>query len=368
MSKIAFIADLHIANHRVFGGPLTSGINARCQLTLDALSSAVAAAQQAGCGALVIAGDLFDTTRPEPQIVAEVQKLLNVADLHVVLLLGNHDMFSMAKGDHSIGPLEPVADIVTEPTLMTLARDVKTLMVPFEPGPALEWLPKRVDALLGGKPLPGAVLVTHVGISTHDDPPFLKAAHDQVPAHLLGDLCTKYGIRAVFAGNWHSHREFNLSAPNFAKAYQIGTLCPTGWDNPGTERYGTVPIFDSAEAKHVKQVFEVPGPRFLNLTIDTLRALQPKAPFSLYVRTRVAEADVVEAGRLCETLKEQGQLTAYEVLIDDAEVRAQARTAATVARSATTLEGALTSFVEQMPLPDNIDRQEVLARAKAFLG
>jgi len=391
--KIAFLADLHIANHRAHGGPVLSGINRRARICLDTLQRAVDRAVAKQCSALFILGDVFDTVKPEPQVVAEVQRILDIDELAIVVVEGNHDQVSTDPGDHSLGPLEPLVTLVEKPLLWTEVHSTGpgdqalVAAVPFEPGPAVEWLPKRVKELMANRPDTKAplLLATHVGISDHDTESFMKATHDQVPAHLLGELAAEHKIALVMSGNWHQHKVFNLAAPGFPKAVQVGTLCPTGWDNPGLRDHGTMPIWDVATGK--LEVEAIPGPRFLNLNglenapPEWHDALQlrgvpygttpvPTEPngWHLYLHVKTtAEKLASEQGWVAD-LKARGVLEGGEVLIDDAENRAQARTAATVARSAETLSTALHGYVKEMPLPEGVDRAEVLARAQGFLA
>lgn len=350
---------------------MVAGINQRCRLALGTLERAVNRAVHHGCAQLYVLGDVFDTTRPEPQVMTEVQRILHRPRLDVIIVEGNHDMVSTAPGDHSLGPLSPNCHIIDQPLFWEEPAGPQVLAVPFEPGSASEWLPKRVKALLEGQAAPGGrrMLVTHVGISTNDTVPWLKSALDQIPASLLGTLCAEHHIDIVLAGNWHTHWIYNLATPRFSKAVQVGTLCPTGWDNPGLEGYGTMPIWDVSTGALTVEV--IPGPRFLNIVADQLTAPQAKveAPgCSLFVRARSDQSRMGLCQDLLQKMKDSGEVAAFEVELEDAEVRAAARTAATVARSADTLDSALTGFVEQMPLPDGVDRAAVLAAAKGFLA
>ena len=263
MSKIALLADLHIANHKAFGGPIVAGTNTRARLALRCLQLAVQKAQEHGCTAMYLAGDIFDTVKPEPQLIRAVQELLDVP-MHIGVLMGNHDQVSTQAGDHSLGPLDPVADVVSTPRVFD-EDGTQVVCVPFEPGPASGWLPARVRECAPDR---GAVLVTHVGISTPTDPEFLRTAHDQVPAPLLGKIAAEHRLTTIAAGNWHTHRVFQLPTPDFAQAVQIGTLCPTGWDNPGLEAYGTMPILVDGVFKPTN-VITIPGPRFINANLET---------------------------------------------------------------------------------------------------
>lgn len=374
MSLFAFVADLHLANHRSHGGPMRSSLNTRCRHCLTALSRAVTRAVELKCDTLFVLGDVFDTVRPEPQLVAAVQSIIDVEGLPVIFVEGNHDMVSTQTGDHSLGPLGVKASIIDEPVLW-MEGDAQVLAVPFEPGPAKEWLPRQVRKLLSTlpplTPAPAGkrLLVTHVGISDDDHPSFMKATVDQVPVKLLKELCRECQISMVFAGNWHFHRIFDLGGG--AKAVQVGTLSPTGWDNPGGLGHGIMPVWDTQTGRVMIQ--HIPGPRFLNVAQDRaelgdvgLSAAELQG-CSVYVRVKSTIDGIPRVQLQLQRLQDEGLIAGFEVTPDDVEVRVAARTAATMARSAETLEAALAGYVEQMPLADTVDRGAVLRRAKSYL-
>ncbi len=236
---IAFFADLHAANHRRHGGPKEAGINRRCRQVLDTLKRAVDRVNERRCAALVILGDLFDTTRPEPQIVAEVQQILKCANMPVYILMGNHDLVSTTPGDHALGPLAPVARIIDDGVLLQIGK-LQLCCVPFQPGPAIDWLPSRL-AMWNPQAtnLPTALLL-HLGLASDDTPVYLRGTPDTIPADLVIDLCKQYGFSACFAGHWHTHRVF-CEDP---LVVQVGALCPTGFDNCGLDGYGSLLIWD----------------------------------------------------------------------------------------------------------------------------
>lgn len=365
--RIGFLADLHIANFRAHGGPVVDSINRRCRLCLDTLRAALARAKALSCDRVYVLGDVFDTTRPEPQLVREVQNIIASSGLVVVFMLGNHDMVSHTEHDHSLGPLDPVGRVVSKPTVDWNGAAHDLVLVPFQPGPAQLWLPEVLKVM--ELPKSPSTLLLHLGISDHDTAGFMKATHDQVPAHALAELARQYNFKAIFAGNWHFHRVFNLGTPQFTKAVQVGTLCPTGWDNPGIEGHGMMPTFDTATNE--LRVECIPGPRFLNLKQDADFVHQlgaaALAECTVYVRVKADLEHMAPVQAALEALKSMSGLAGYEVEPDDIEARAQARTAATVARSADTLDAALIGYVEQMPLAEGVDRAAVLEKAKSFL-
>jgi len=352
--KISFCADIHIANHQRMGGPVLSGLNRRCALALRVFKDAVQGSQT---DLMVVLGDLVDTTRPEPQVLTGIQEA--IGSKRVVLLMGNHDQVSTKPGDHALGPLAPVANVIERPTVLAFPGGA-LFCVPFRPGRARDWLPEVVATLAPEKTAGGKVLLLHLGLMGDDVPAYLKDAHDAVPASLVKELCEQHGMDAAFAGNWHGYREFP------GNVFQCGTLCPTGFDNPGLEGYGQVLTWDFA-TKTMSRV-EVEGPRFLKLKTKRLPLHMALPPGDLYVQIMAEAEQVAGAKAWLDTARDAGLVLDGEVVLDDVEVKVAARTAATVARSAKTLDEAVAGFVAQMPMPDGVDREAVLARVKGYLG
>ena len=200
--KPFFVADVHVGNHRRWGGPVKVGLNNRAREVLDALRLAVGHTNNVG-EPLVVLGDLFDTASPSPQMVYAVGEVLGQCENGCYVLLGNHEFRSADEGDHALTPLSWLenVEVVDVPTL-----DGRTLFVPFQPGPAKEWLP---DVLAGfqddSRPV-ADVLCLHLGIEDGETPPWLRGADDSVTVDQLIDLAKEYGFREVYAGNWHKHK------------------------------------------------------------------------------------------------------------------------------------------------------------------
>lgn len=360
--RIAFVADVHLGNHRRFGGPVVAGLNTRARMALGTLRAARARAEQMRADAFVVLGDLFDTSKPEPQLLAETQRAFDeTGPGQPILLLGNHDQNSTTPGDHALGPLSPLAHIVEVPSVLNWG-DTDLWCVPFQPGRAADWLPNALAGLSkqSGHKVQRRVLTLHLGLSDTDTPPWLRDAHDAVPASLVGELCREYGLQAAFAGNWHNPAEWDFDG---VKVIQPGTLCPTGWDNPGGD-YGRVYIYDS-DTRAVEHAV-IPGPRFLKLKYPTTEPIESgQQTFVRWVASAEYATDAQETLRVAQ---EKALCAGGEVVLDDAEASAAAKTAATVARSAETLDAALAGYVKEMPLVDGVDRAAVLALCKQYLG
>ena len=357
--RIAFIADVHVGNHKREGGPVVAGVNRRCTQILDTLRAAFHASRD--CDAVVIAGDLLDSSKTEPQVLAATREVL--ADVGEVgyLLLGNHEMQSATPGDNSLRVLAETNVSVQESPRAVPMDGGTLLLVPFRPGDAREWLPSAVAEVAACTTGP-RVLAIHLGIIDEDTPPFLRNAHDAVPVQLLRELMRRHQIDVVVAGNWHSHKEWDDGA-----IVQIGALVPTGWDNPGLDGYGSVIVVESASITLRTTRREIPGPRF----VDVPSALSlPNVPEGthLYARVRVPAGEVDDARSRGDQLVSAGRAAAVAVQVDGTEARIAARDSAAAARSADTLDSALAGYVAAMTLPVDVDRAAVLALTRRFLA
>lgn len=365
MTKIAFVADLHVANHKMHGGPVVAGLNTRCRLVLKALAAACVRANELGCGALVVAGDVFDYTTPEPQVIAATSEAMACFDGHVYLMVGNHDQVSAAPGDHALGPLARAGSVtVVERPQHVRFAGVNLFLVPFYPGAAAQ--DYLADALAWDKEAPrppgNSVLCTHLGITDEDTAFFLRDARNAMPADVLRNL----GFSAVFSGDWHSRAQWYDGS-----VMQVGALAPTGWDNPGVDGYGTLAVYDSEFSGEERAVSweVVPGPRFLVGPQDEeeLRRLRD-AGCTVFVRLKADADSTPMALAWLQDAKEKGLVHAGEARMDDAAVSEQASSAARAARSATTLEDAVTRFCAEVGLAPDVDREEVTTRVRRYLG
>jgi len=393
-TRIAVVADVHLWNHRAHGWVLEGGINRRCRQSIATLRAAVERAEALGAEAFIVAGDLFDGLRPEPQVIAAAQEALQTK-MGVILLAGNHDLVSSVEGDHTLGPLSQTTSVVTSSSLIKIG-DTILLCVPFQQGPASKWLPEAVQSLSkeceNRYPVMTSsltkILVTHVGLAHRETPSFLKTAHDVIDSDEFGKLLIDHGIKVGMAGNWHAYHRFTYSANPYQTAargdisgIQVGALVPTGWDNAGCEEYGTLLIVDThldgpvlarsdadfdsvVDWKVVREV--ITGPRFLN-TLDSA-VLAHQQGNQAYVRLVTGESGLATTQALLASAISRGDVVAGEVVLDGVDSVIAARSAAEVTRNAKTLDEALEEYVRTMPISDGVDRASVLARARRYLG
>jgi 3',5'-cyclic AMP phosphodiesterase CpdA len=271
----AVVADVHLANHARFGGPMVDGINARGRLILDALAAACEAAKKRRCWVLFVAGDLFHTRRPEPAIIAAVQRLFEeqrLLGLTVVVIPGNHDLLDAGAegGNTACAPLWQSTNLVDRPAWIAV-RDGDVLAVPFTARVPMAMHLLEVLSTVGKQKFgtrKERTLVTHVGV--WDDTTatsWQRRAKDGINATVLFDLMEKAGITTAFVGNYHEQRTWTRapsgdpSAPAIA-IVQVGTLCPGGFGDAGLKNRGSMWIQDSRGAL---ASVEVLGPRFVDV-------------------------------------------------------------------------------------------------------
>ncbi len=349
MSRLAMVADVHVANAKLLGGPVTAGLNRRCREIVTALRRAVVTAEREGCTGFAVLGDLFDGTRPEPQVIAAVQQALETR-MEVLCLLGNHDMVSTLAGDHAMAPLAPVVSIAERPIVMSVGG-VRVTAVPYEPGPAVEWLPKRLQELDATHELKGTLLLLHLGISDNETAKWLKDAQDSAPVGLVQTLMQQYRMVHAFAGNWHDPRDWKAVT-------QIGTICPTDWRNPGLN-YGRMAMWDGQHAGYAL----IPGPRFVKLSRQAAGTFVAPVECQTYVRLEVPDSTAQYPD--AEQLRGKGLFV--ECVSDDASIVAATQRAAEAAQGVESIDRALVEYVGEMSVAEEL-RPVVLETAKSYLN
>lgn len=365
MSRLAFVADPHIHNHCRLGGHSEAGINRRGQDGLDALERAIQEANQLECSAFVVLGDLFDSTRPPPQLIRQTQILLQAAQQPIVLL-GNHEMVSELGGDHALGPLQPVAEVIEVPQVYPIgaSNQPRLVLIPFRVGPADEWLPELLEEL---SPPPGSILGLHLGIRDDSTPGYLQGAHDSVCLSRLSSLMEQYDLPLTVAGNWHDRRLWEVPT---GKVVQVGTLCPTGWDNPGFEDFGFMAVWDTTDG--TGKSLSVPGPRFVK--VDSEKAFEEvihggqSEGERVYIEWTALSSDLAYANDRIRRARDASQIADGCAVPDRSVEQKAAQVAARAASSAETLEEALAAYIAEMALEEGVDRERVLVRSKGYLA
>lgn len=361
MAKLVFCADVHVGNHPICGGPITSGINQRAEETLDVLAAARMRAT-ALHAPLIVLGDLFDSTKPLPQLVAATQFALATPAIYdnaptnaTILVMGNHDRNSAEQGDHALGPLLEQIVICESRILNSLGTDQKqcVLVLPFRAEPASQWMPEEIVRLAAKARAKGCnplAVLAHVGI--HDAAmraalPWCADSADAISLELLSQALKDASIPQFLAGNWHSFASWGLG---HAQVTQVGALVPTGWDNPGIDPYGSILILDTDTGALTREV--LPGPRFVTVTSEDELATQVKQARQLGCSLRVRWKTIPQGVPYAqEMLASYPDLLAAEVHLDRKAAEHSARQAAAAATSTSTIADALQTYVARLPLP-----------------
>jgi DNA repair exonuclease SbcCD nuclease subunit len=366
-ARLAILADAHLANHRRWGGPLDRGINRRCALVLSAIDEAVRIAKVRGCTGIVSAGDLFDGTRPTPQVIAAMQRAIVASGLPWLLLRGNHEMSSEWQRDTALEALAPVADVVDQTSVRMLAG-VRVLCVPYHHGDAASWVAAAFARDAGAADL----AVIHAGIKDAETPPHLLGAQDAIELERLAAGMLAAGVPHVAAGNWHPRRQWRWEdGSQNAEVCQVGTLCPSRFGEEGPA-YGWMAIYDRARG----QVFDpvrVPGPRFLSARSreELLAELAQLEPGDVAYARLVVAPDKKDEARtaLREVQLTDARVLGFEVALELGAGVERARAAARSTRSPETLNEALARCVRELTnVPEGVDRERILAEARRFLG
>ena len=351
--KIAVVADVHVGNFPKFGGEERGGINERCRMVLAALAEAVRIANERDC-TLVVAGDLYEEKRPPPAVVAAVQNVLHLADETPLVVLGNHD--AIGPGDHAMAPLWPVANVVAN----EWAYHDGVLFVPWSPQPALEMLDAALEASKSEGPV--RTVVCHFGIYDQGFPPWLKGGG----AAAVTDLRTRmveHGVRILLAGDYHEHREWKGRQ---TRVVQVGCLSPTGFNNPGHERYGSVLIVDTdaSPGKAIERV-EVAGPRFLQFRdgeVDFALVEELKAAgHTPFVRVQCAPGHEEQAEQGSGKVLDKGEVD-FDVVPDQIDTESPAEVDATAST-----DEAVAGYIAAMELPPGVEADEVLECVRRYL-
>ena len=367
--KLAFVADLHVGNHKALASPGVNGVNSRCQETLDQLQKAVQVANKE-LAALVILGDLVDTATPKPQILTEITRILAGCEAGVHILKGNHDSVSSAEGDHALGTLglHPGIKVYEKPESVHL-EGTKTHMwfVPFRAGAASAWFRKDVAELSSWldenyPETENVVCGFHLGVADGDTKHYMRGHDDSITVSELVSITKKHKkIGKFVCGNWHNRQRWERKRPKL-EILQVGALCPTGWDNPGVEGYGGVALLDGLTME--LKMHETGGPRFTSYV-----GVGPveKATADEYVEVLVPSDEKREAEKILKELKNSSRIRGYRIKIDTTKERASAKRAASSTRSADNINSALENYVKYMKMPDSVSKKSVLNKCREYL-
>lgn len=264
---LAVTADLHLASHQAHGGQMRDGLNERGRICVAAFRASLRKAREAGAWYFA-AGDIFNSWKPEPALVAAVQRAIQ-EECHdpsrVVLVAGNHDMqdSSPLSASTSLEPLQHHATLVRGPTWFHLPG-VSVLCVSFTSDkPMADHLEEVLSLDLPEEVQYHRVLITHVGVTDSMSPSWLKGKKDAMDSgHLLALLCAA-GFDGAFVGNYHAHQIWEAGPGNTPWIVQCGTMTPWNHSDEGEfPKVGGMALYTPGQ---LPTMVEIPGPRLLTL-------------------------------------------------------------------------------------------------------
>ncbi len=382
MTRLALIADSHVANHKRWGGAVEGGLNQRgweCVRTLERCSLL---AKDRGANALFVLGDLFDHTRPSPSLVAETARALVAGGIPVYVLLGNHDRQSMHDLDQacaSMGLIEGIT-IVTVPMTVVTFHDTDVGLIPYKTGEAKDWVASGMAELAGAWSSSSTrrrVVLTHCGIWDDDTPPYLKAAKDAVGIGHVRWLCEAHKVHLFAAGNWHESRSWRpREGTEDPRVLIPGTVCPHNFSDPSSE-HGKVVVWDSATdswkstavpsplfIKHLVRVPPAPGaPTIFNELRNHYAARYPERA---YVRLTFKRADSGAAMEMRGSILDLHPDTVVHTEELEAESKATVRDAARAAVTAGLPGQSMDLFSELAAVEEPGTKDGVLRRLDAY--
>jgi DNA repair exonuclease SbcCD nuclease subunit len=352
--KYAIVADVHVDNFRKFGGPIVAGVNRRGKEVLTSLRCAYQFAKNAKCDRFIVLGDLFHSSKPSPQLISQVASILvpqvqTVPVMRTDLMVGNHDQVSMAVMDNAMSPFTFMGvRVIDEPGT---CDDGDLAYVPFQPGRAVDWLPAEVAQCQGA-----SLLGLHLGVFDDKTQPFLQKCEDAVSIEFLTELCDKYDIGDVVAGNWHHGRKWETDTRTVVIP---GALSPTGFADLGRQRIGRLVIWDDGDI----EVHSIPGIRFIKCTLQEFKDRNVGRSKTHYFKLMLQPDEFEEAKTL---ILAQNVGDRCELAVDRSDTEGALADAAEKARNVESLDEAIDGYIEALELPEHATRAGVKKRVRAY--
>lgn len=311
--RLAVVSDLHFGNHKLLGGEEVAGVNRRCAAIARATREAVRIAQTTDDGSddFIVAGDVFDSSSPSPEVVGTVSDSFNQLAHPALFLVGNHDRSSDQYGHHALAAFNNnrFVTAISGITVTRPAGAVHLVLVPFVENPE-----GVIEEFLENESELPKVLIFHAGIVVGGGPAWTKEARNTIRVEKLRQWADDFHVIAALGGDWHAHNMVNDRCTGTAPIIcQVGSLVQADFgDDPS--RVGKLVIIEltfvdgeyyAASAK----TLDVPGPRFLTVRLDELKQMArgtwPKIPrialCQIYLRVEVrGDEEAREAARVLE--------------------------------------------------------------------
>ena len=332
MKPYLIISDLHFHNFSPFSTILEDGMNSRLQIQIDEVKRAVTILKMRGGDTIFNGGDTFHvrgtvaTTVLNP--VIDLFKWIEDQGMTIYSICGNHDLAS--KDSDSIGnatrSLASYSSFTSDKVMSNYGYEV--IMFPWRSSldVLMEELEEQADKNL--------TAIIHAPV---DD------VISGLPNHGLSpDYLENLGYKRVFAGHYHSHKNFN------DKVYSIGSLYHQTWSDVDSLA-GFIIVDDDTVIHH-----ESCAPKFLDASSIDFNDKEKAAKFCKgnYVRVKITTAKDSEVAGVREELMEHG---AVGISIIQNKVTASLRTKE-AANAMYTVQDLIKGYVKKM----DIENKEAL--------
>lgn len=352
----AIVSDIHAHAHSLFSKANPTGVNSRLQDILDEWERAAIALKSAGGRTMICAGDIFHVRGSlDPEVLNPVkdtvQGILGM-DIDIIAIPGNHDLKSNDTNRLSSAVEALVQNrtersgtfsVFNEPGVYNAAEQM-FCMVPWRSTTKalLEDIQNQVEEI---GDVSDYALVIHAGI----DGVVTGMPDHGLTAKILGD----FGFKHVFAGHYHNHKVLEHGVVS------IGATTHHSWRDVDSKAG-----FLLVEGDKI-QFHATHAPRFIDISGWDEDDIKMEAPGN-FIRFRGPPMDAKDLEELRKWLSTLG---AKGVQVDVAKVSASARSAASPASGARSLDDSVLAFVDaSASVPATIDKAKLKQRAADVLN
>lgn len=355
MKPYGICSDTHCHNWSAFSGVDDQGNNTRLVAILNEMDRCAEETARAGGEVVYHAGDLFHVRGSVAPSVFNYtkQRMLESArkyNIYWRIMPGNHDMEDKHGRALSQATLSMETDSIIEVCTHSHIYSDRVAQIPWVED--LKLLKTMLDnTTVWGDKKAEIDLIIHAPVN---------GVIMNIPDHgLEPEYLHSLGFRRVFAGHYHNHKIFPVTAAD-AKVFSIGAIAHHTWSDVGSMA-GFLVVHPDKEVFHLSK-----APKFQDISADMDPKHLPSAVNGNYVRAmmdsaKLADVEKVRAGLI--------KLGALGVVIKSVKKPVVQRQGASV-KAGASLEQAVSDFITGNLDPNhvaavNAESQKVLTEAGA---